>query len=83
MQVKALRRFDDKLEKVKRLKGAEFEVTEERFRQINGTQYGILVEAVPEKELSIKEIKLALDEKGIEYAKTAKKADLEALLEAE
>jgi hypothetical protein len=46
--VKAVRQFLDLKEKVKRKPGDEFEVTQTRFKEINSTKYGVLVEKVSE-----------------------------------
>ena len=48
MRVKALRNFNDLKEKTLREKGNEFEVSEERFTELNATEHGVLVEAVDE-----------------------------------
>lgn len=54
MKVKALRLFNDKKEKVYRKKNDVFEVTKERFKEINSTRHGKLVvevtESKPKKE---------------------------------
>ncbi len=50
MEVKAIRIFHDLKEKTKRFIGDVFEVTEERFKEINGSKYGILVEPLVENE---------------------------------
>lgn len=49
MKVKALRNFKDLENNVRRKKDNEFEVTEERFNEINSTKYGVLVEVVNEE----------------------------------
>lgn len=50
MKVRALKGFVDLEENKRRGKGEEFEVTEERFEEINSSKYGKLVEAVVEVE---------------------------------
>ena len=55
MKVKALRKFRDLKAGVMREKGAVFEVTEKRFREINSTIHGALVELVEEPESEAKE----------------------------
>lgn len=49
MKARALAPFDDLKEGVPRAKGDVFEVTEERFEEINSTTFGTLVETVEEK----------------------------------
>lgn len=49
MKVKAIQGFDDLKAKVFRDKGAVFECDEKRFEELNGTQYGQLVEKVAAK----------------------------------
>lgn len=49
MKVKAIREFDDLKAKCRRPKGVVFECTEARFNEINGTDFGKLVEKVPSK----------------------------------
>ncbi|MBB6451989.1 hypothetical protein HNQ94_000410 [Salirhabdus euzebyi] len=48
MKVKALRNFTDLKENKRRVENEVFEVTEERFKEINGADYGELVEDVSE-----------------------------------
>lgn len=48
MKVKALKLFDDKKEKVRRKKDDVFEVSKERFKEINSTEHGKLVSEVKE-----------------------------------
>lgn len=50
MKVKALKRFNDLKEKVLRKKDHVFEVSEERFQEINSTEHGVLVEEVKDDE---------------------------------
>lgn len=59
MKVKALRKFRDLKAGVMREKGAVFEVTEKRFREINSTMHGALVEPVEESK---EELKLEAEE---------------------
>ena len=59
MKVKALRKFRDLKAGVMREKGAVFEVTEKRFREINSTIHGALVEPVEESK---EELKLEAEE---------------------
>jgi len=54
MKVKALRKFRDLKAGVMREKGAVFEVTEKRFREINSTIHGALVEPVEESKEELK-----------------------------
>lgn len=87
MKVKAVIEFFDLKEKKLRIVGDEFEVSNERFSEIL-TKGGKWIEEVEvkkiekaeEKELTISEIKSMLDEKGIKYAKGAKKDELLSLL---
>ncbi|CDZ74862.1 Hypothetical protein ING2D1G_0703 [Peptoniphilus sp. ING2-D1G] len=85
MKVKAVIEFFDLKEKKLRGVGDEFEVSNERFSEIL-TKGGKWIEEVKEiekaeeKELTISEIKSMLDEKGIKYAKGAKKDELLSLL---
>lgn len=51
MKVKAVRQFYDLKENVRRIPGKPgdtFEVTQARFKEINSTKYGVLVEEVNE-----------------------------------
>lgn len=50
MKVKALKFFNDKKEKVPREKNDVFEVSKERFKEINSTKYGKLVTEVKESK---------------------------------
>ena len=59
MKVKALRRFLDLKEGKLREKGAVFEVTEKRYRELNSTMHGALVEPVEESK---EELKLEAEE---------------------
>ena len=54
MKVKALRKFTDLKEDKLREKGAVFEVTEERFIELNSTMHGALVESVEESKEELK-----------------------------
>lgn len=81
MKVRAVKLFKDKREGVVRKKGDAFNVSEERFKEINSTRYGKLIEEVVEvEELTVKQLKKALDEKGIEYGSKARKTELIELL---
>lgn len=81
MRAKALTLFKDLKEGVVRKKGDVFDVSEERFKEINSTGYGKLIEEVEEvEELTVKQLKEALDEKGIEYGSKARKTELIELL---
>jgi len=62
MKVKALRKFRDLKAGVMREKGAVFEVTEKRYRELNSTMHGALVEPVEESEESKEELKLEAEE---------------------
>jgi len=55
MKVKALRKFTDLKEDKLREKGAVFEVTEKRFREINSTIHGALVETIEEPKPEVEE----------------------------
>jgi len=59
MKVKALRKFRDLKAGVMREKGAVFEVTEKRYRELNSTMHGALVEPVEESK---EELKLEAEE---------------------
>lgn len=48
MKVKALKKFKDVKERKLRKKGEVFSVTEKRFKEINSSSFGILVEEVKE-----------------------------------
>jgi hypothetical protein len=50
MKVKVLRKFEDLKENKLRIAGDTFVVSQERFKEINSTKYGILVEAVEENK---------------------------------
>lgn len=50
MKVRALKQFNDLTEMKFRRKNDEFSVTEKRFEQINSTSFGLLIEAIEEKE---------------------------------
>ena len=81
MRAKALTLFNDLKEGVVRKKGDAFNVSEERFKEINSTGYGKLIEEAEEvEELTVKQLKEALDEKGIEYGSKARKTELIELL---
>jgi hypothetical protein len=48
LKVKAIKQFIDLKENVRRKPGEEFEVTQARFKEINSTKHGVLVEKVEE-----------------------------------
>lgn len=50
MKVKTIVKFKDLKEKKLREVGEEFEVSKERFKEINSTKYGKLVEEVKEEK---------------------------------
>lgn len=50
MRVKTIVKFKDLKEKKLREIGEEFEVSKERFKEINSTKYGKLVEEVKEEK---------------------------------
>lgn len=50
MKAKAIVKFRDLKEKKLRQIGEEFEVSKERFKEINSTKYGVLVEEVKEEK---------------------------------
>lgn len=56
MLVKTLRKFKDLKEGKLRAKGQEFEVTEDRFKEINSTKYGELVEEIKEEDTEVNEV---------------------------
>lgn len=89
MRVKTNRQFYDVLEDAYRHEGDEFEVTKERYIDLNNKVSGF-VSAVEAKEenpadpldnLTVSELKDLLDAEGIEYESKAKKEDLKALLQ--
>lgn len=53
MKVKCLRSFRDKETNTLRRKDTEFEVTKARFREINGTDAGILVEELKKENVEV------------------------------
>lgn len=50
MKVKVLRSFINKYSKKRHEKGDILDITEKRFKEINSTKYGTLVEEVKEKK---------------------------------
>lgn len=50
MKVKALVTFTDKKANKERVKGSVFNVTQERFKEINSTVHGKLIEKVKEEK---------------------------------
>lgn len=51
MKVKVLKPFADKANNLKKRKiGDQFEITKERFQEINGTKHGVLVEEIKPKK---------------------------------
>lgn len=88
MLVKTNRNFFDTLVGEYRKAGDEFEVTKDRFEELNEKVPGFVTELDPKtgKEvdpldnLTVAEIKALLDKDGIEYDPKAKKDDLKALL---
>ena len=88
MRVKTNRRFYDVLEDVYRREGDEFEVTKERYIDLNNKVSGFVSAVEDKKEkvadpldnLTVSELKDLLDADGIEYDSKAKKDDLKALL---
>ncbi len=50
MRVKTIVKFKDLKEKKLREVGEEFEVSKERFKEINSTKYGQLVEEIKEEK---------------------------------
>ena len=89
MRVKTNRQFYDVQEDVYRHEGDEFEVSKERYIDLNNKVSGFVsaVEAKEEKpadpldNLTVSELKDLLDAEGIEYDSKAKKEDLKALLQ--
>lgn len=53
MKVKTIKPFRDKKEGVTRKPGDTFIVPEERYNEINSTQFGTLVEAVAEEAATL------------------------------
>lgn len=49
MKARVVVRFSDKKEQKMREIGEEFEVTKKRFKEINSTKHGVLVEEVNEE----------------------------------
>lgn len=56
MKVKVLRKFEDLKENKLRIAGDTFVVSQERFKEINSTKYGILVEVVEENKESTEKV---------------------------
>lgn len=54
MKARAIKLFRDKSEDVARKKGDIFIISKERFKEINSTQFGILVEEVVETKKETK-----------------------------
>ena len=50
MKTKTLKKFKDRKEGIVREVGEEFEVTKERFQEINGTKHGVLVVEIKPKK---------------------------------
>ena len=50
MKVKTIVKFKDLKEKKLREAGEEFEVSKERYKEINSTKFGVLVEEVKEEK---------------------------------
>lgn len=87
MKVKALIQFKDLKEQEMREIGDVFEVDQDRYDFIVKNA-GPIIEIVEDNSqendnLTVSEIKALLDEKGIEYPKSAKKEDLLKLLNGE
>jgi len=80
MRAKALTLFKDLKEGVARKKGDVFDVSEERFEEINSTRYGKLVKKEEAEDLTVKQLKEMLDKKGVKYGSKAKKTELIDLL---
>lgn len=88
MLVKTNRMFFDTLVGEHRNVGDEFEVTKERFDELNTKVPGFVTELDPKTKkeidpldgLTVAEIKALLDEKGVDYDPKAKKEELKALL---
>jgi len=55
MQVKVLRTFRDVKDNAVRRKGDVFEVTKKRFKELNSTEHGALVELVEEPKPEVEE----------------------------
>lgn len=88
MFVKTNRNFFDTLTGDYRYAGDEFEVSKERFNELNEKVPGFVTELNPKTKkeidpldnLTVAEIKALLDEKGVDYDPKAKKEELKALL---
>lgn len=87
VKVTVIKPFKDLTHNVMRRPGDTFEVDERRFKSLTGANAWqvAFVEAVEPEEtkhedMTVQELKLLLDEKGIEYDSKAKKADLIRLL---
>lgn len=50
MKAKTLKKFKDRKEGIVRKVGDQFEITKERFQEINGTKNGVLVEEIKPKK---------------------------------
>lgn len=50
MKAKTLKKFKDRKEGTVRKIGDQFEITKERFQEINGTKHGVLVEEIKPKK---------------------------------
>lgn len=93
MRVKTNRKFYDVLEDTYRHVGDEFEVTQERYIDLNTKVKGFVsaVKGGEDEEtkdsedkldkLTVNELKDLLDDQGIEYDSKAKKEDLKVLLQ--
>lgn len=68
MRVKCIRTFRDFEAGRVRDSGEEFEVTPDRFKAINGTEYGTLVEALADHETADKPDDVKVPEVGYEGA---------------
>lgn len=88
MRVRTNRQFYDILEDAYRHEGDEFEVSKDRYIELN-TKVSGFVSAVEDKKeeptdpldnLTVSELKDLLDADGIEYDSKAKKDELKALL---
>lgn len=88
MFVKTNRNFFDIVTGDYRKAGDEFEVSQERFEELNEKVPGFVTELDsktkkeldPLDNLTVSEIKALLDKDGIDYDPKAKKEDLKALL---
>lgn len=84
MRAEVKRPFYDLKEDVARSEGQVFDLTHDRYRELDKKLKGFVVAIEDPKEdtdLTIEEIKAELDKMGVDYPAKAKKADLLKLLD--